>query len=1075
MTLSCPTILAAGSSIRLEFMSWWVALLIFLALAAYVLVLGRRSLNGLGPARKWVAITIRLCVVLVFVLLLAGLRIQRQHKALEVWVLRDISDSTDLVDKAQLPAGKNVQQAVEDYLKDAARDNRKKAEDRIAVISFQDQAVVDALPSSDLKLDTVSIRERGHGTDASSAINLALASMSPDTMHRIVLITDANNNAGDIDAAVASAKSQGIPIDVMPLMYNVQNAVMIERFIAPTWQRENEPFNLTVIVRFTGNKPIEGTLQIDHKTDVHTDPIGDPIHVRLDPNANPEHQTAVHIRVPALRSAGVHRFIAKFTPDPGSLAAAGGTVTADIDKINQAAEAFVFVKGEQQILFVDNYRGNEGHYLRHQLIGAKVNLKTCTLDQFPKNLVELQNYDAVILGNVPHGSEGMSQEQDQHLARYVHDLGGGLIMLGGEDSFGAGGWQGSKVAEVLPVDMEVPAQRQVGKGALVLVMHSCEIPDGSGTYWGQQCALQAIRTLSSQDEIGIVSYNWNGANGGGANWDFVLQEKGNGQSVNDAAKKMKLGDMPSFDDALNVALNGKAGEHCLIKSNARHKHVIIISDGDPQKPQVALMNQYKTARISISTVSVYPHAGQNPPAMQEIPGEAGGPPFGKVYGPINSNNNQLPQIFIKEATIVRRSLIQENKDGMAVKLVDASDSIVAGMDASHPPPPVTGMILTSAKQDPRIVMSLASGKLNDPILAHWQAGLGKTLVFTSEPTTAWGKNWLEWPGFQEFWRRAVATVVRPAMSGDFDVQTTVNGTKGKIVVTGIGKDQKFLDFLKVDGFVLAPDGTTAIPVHLDQTGAGTYQAEFTANDPGSYVVGLSYGGQGADGKPIGGILRGGVAVNSQPEFRDLQSNDAKLAEIAERTGGRLLDPWDAKNANFFSRDKVAVSASPLPVFDILLPILLGLILLDVALRRIAWDWASMKRMALTAGNKVRSFTSVRKVKSRETLDALRRVREEVAETKFRPAEGAGGLEASAPPPLPSAPAPNASAKFEAPAGVEGDITQVVGGASDKPIPAAPKKVQPKGGTGKEEGGYTSSLLEAKRRAQQQIKRKEEGP
>ena len=310
------------------------------------------------------------------------------------------------------------------------------------------------------------------------------------------------------------------------------------------------------------------------------------------------------------------------------------------------------------------------------------------------------------------------------------------------------------------------------------------------------------------------------------------------------------------------------------------------------------------------------------------------------------------------------------------------------------------------------------------------------------------------------------------MSGDFDVQTTVNGTKGKIVVTAFCKDQKFVDFLKVGGFVLAPDGKTAIPVHLEQTGAGTYQAEFNATDSGSYVVGLGYQGQGADGKPTAGILRGGVAVNSQPEYRDLQSNDTKLAEIADKTGGNVLTPWDAQNANFFSRENVAVTASPLPVWDILLPILLGLIILDVAARRIAWDWASIRRMGLAVSTRVRSFTTVNKVKSRDTLDAFRRVREEVAETKFRPAEGAG-LQPAQPPPIPQSAPPNASAKFEAPAGVEGDIAQVVGGASDKPIPAPPKKVDPKGGKGQDPGTYTSSLLEAKRRAQQQIKRKEE--
>ena len=57
-------------------------------------------------------------------------------------------------------------------------------------------------------------------------------------------------------------------------------------------------------------------------------------------------------------------------------------------------------------------------------------------------------------------------------------------------------------------------------------------------------------------------------------------------------------------------------------------------------------------------------------------------------------------------------------------------------------------------------------------------------------------------------------------------------------------------------------------------------------------------------------------------------------------------------------------------------------------------------------------------------------------------------------------------------GVEGDISKVVGGATDKPVPSAPKHAQPKGA--QPEGGHTSSLLEAKRRAQRQMKEREEG-
>ena len=192
-----------------------------------------------------------------------------------------------------------------------------------------------------------------------------------------------------------------------------------------------------------------------------------------------------------------------------------------------------------------------------------------------------------------------------------------------------------------------------------------------------------------------------------------------------------------------------------------------------------------------------------------------------------------------------------------------------------------------------------------------------------------------------------------------------------------------------------------------------------------------------------------------------------MANIATQTGGRIYDPFDLDPKELFRREGLRQSASPLPIWDLLVPALLGLIIVDVATRRIAWDWVSTKKMAAGVAERVRGFTTTRKVESAATLGALRKVREEVAEQQFRPREQEG---AAAPGAEPAAQRPDPHAKFEA-KGVEGDISKLVGGAADKPIPAAPKKVEPKGEPGGP-GGHTGSLLEAKRRAQQQIRQKE---
>jgi hypothetical protein len=297
------------------------------------------------------------------------------------------------------------------------------------------------------------------------------------------------------------------------------------------------------------------------------------------------------------------------------------------------------------------------------------------------------------------------------------------------------------------------------------------------------------------------------------------------------------------------------------------------------------------------------------------------------------------------------------------------------------------------------------------------------------------------------------------MSADFDVQTVQVGDKGKITVEALNRDSAFLNFLAVGGTVVGPDGK-AVNVRLVQTGPGTYEGEFDADLPGNYVAVLNY--RGAQNQQ--GVMLSGMAVNSSPELRDLKSNDAMLTEIARRTGGRVLEAFAPETADLFTREGLVKTASPLPIWDIMIPILLALIILDIAIRRIAWDWLATKRLAASAANYVRSFTTTRQVEAKPTLDALKRVREEVAEQKFRVEEPVAVLSEDE--------APDPSRKFEA-KGVEGDITQVVGGATDKPLPKAPKKVEPKGGPAGA-GDHMGGLLQAKKRAQQQIRQKEEG-
>src|SRR5687768_13484197 len=140
MFLTDLPILAIVWPLKFEYMRGWHAALLFLALAIPIVLLGIRSLAGLGPVRRWVALGARLLVLLAFLVLIAGARWDRVNKDVEVIVLRDVSESTRLMSNLPAPT---LRDAVDIWLdKTIQDDEEKELTDRIGVISFDSQAYV---------------------------------------------------------------------------------------------------------------------------------------------------------------------------------------------------------------------------------------------------------------------------------------------------------------------------------------------------------------------------------------------------------------------------------------------------------------------------------------------------------------------------------------------------------------------------------------------------------------------------------------------------------------------------------------------------------------------------------------------------------------------------------------------------------------------------------------------------------------------------------------------------------------------------------------------------------------------
>jgi uncharacterized membrane protein/Mg-chelatase subunit ChlD len=906
---------------------WWL-ILIPLILPPLVLM-SMRSLAGLGWIRRAVAILLRATVVTLIVLALAELQMVRRNDRLATLFLLDLSQSVPR--DRQAPMLQYVNSAI---------NSQKRKDDLAGVIAFGKAPKVE-LPPTPYPSDLMGIESTidGEFTDLGSAIKLALATFPEDTARRIVILSDGNENRGNALEQALSANGLNVQIDVLPIEYSYDREVLVDKISLPPDVKKGETVNINVVVK--ASEPSSGTLQIYQKSDNYRSPAAGneqpiPVELKRGPNVFTLKQT--------ITEPNFYTFTAEFVPDKDS---------GDRRAINNVAEGFTHARGVGHVLLIEGTAGEHVELvkaLREKKLevtvlsaGQVTGSGTVGGDSLPSDLAQLQAYDTVILGNVPKDS--LTESQQKMLEANVHDMGSGLIMLGGPSSFGAGGWMNTPVEKALPVDMQIKAMRVQGKSAMAMIMHASEIAQGN--YWQKVVAEEALKTLSYYDYAGLI--HWQGQEA----WLFPVKAIGdNKQSMLSSIDRMTPGDMPDFDPSLQMAMRG-----LMAKTDAMTRHIVVISDGDPTPPTPAVVNQLIARKITVTAVLTAAH-GNDTQAISVMKNLAD-KTKGRFYNVTNSK--ALPRIYQKEARLISRPLIFERQPGWSPTLSYASEP-VTGLPAEMPP--ITGLVLTSLKESELVEAPLMSPLPTGqpyPLLAHWTYGLGRTLAFTSDAGRKWTTAWPTWDSYAAFWSQVVRWSMRPVDAGNLTLSVRRDEGRIKVVVDALDKENQFLNFLQIQGNAVDPD-MNRTTVELAQTAPGRYEGTIeNAEQRGNYFVTLGY--HGADG--VQGVISTGVSVPYSDEYRELQSNRVTLETIATLTNG-LIIPWkDRPNGTIdlartleggdvFRRDAFL---KPPRSFQDLWPRLLWLaavlFLFDVAVRRVSPDFGRMRKVISEHWQKLR--------------------------------------------------------------------------------------------------------------------------
>ncbi len=872
---------------------WW---LVAFAILPPLIVLGlwegrtvrhRRVALGVvqaGPERMRarLAALVRALIFSALLLALAGLQIVRAAGPQGTVYLVDVSASVSNADQAAALA--YVRQALADTAPDA----------RAAVIYFAAQPIVARAPDATGPLPPVPLTLPRSATDVAAAIRLGLGLLPDAGPRRLVLLSDGLDTGGDAASAAAEAAASGVPISVVPLHAGASQDVAVDSVSAPGRVAIGQAFE--VIVQVSSATAEGAELRVYQDATLLADR-----QVSLLGGTNT-------FRIPATAGdQGFHIYRAE-------IAAANDQWTQ-----NDQAAGYTVVSGPPRVLIVAG-SPDDGDPLRVALTAAHVDAQVITPDAVPHTLDGLAAYDTVVLANV--AAPLLGADTEQALQSYVRDLGRGLVMVGGELSFGAGGYLGTAVEAALPVSMQVRSPQSQADVALALVvdksgsMGRCHC-GSTGAFRStnvqsageskvdiaKQAILKAAATLAPTDRIGVVAFDTL------ARWVVQMQPLAQVPDLSGEIAGIQA------DGDTNLLTGLRAATTALEETPAQVKHMILLSDGWTQGGSYnAIVDEMRRNNITLSAIA--DGSGSDNNVLKTLAQDAGG----RYYSADDSAS--VPQLFLKETVLTTGAYFVETP---TVPSLIRAGPILQGLDTAALPP-LSGYNSTTPRDTAQVALAAPNG---DPILAQWQYGLGRAVAWTPDMKGRWATAWVQWAGFAQFAAQLVDWTLPRSNIPALDATAAVAGGQAQIAVDAHDPTGAARTGLPTTVHIDGPNGSVS-EVPLTELRPGHYTGQVVAGAPGAYQAVVSQ--QTLTGTVVATTTLG-LVVPYPAEYRLPASPDAGLAglrALAAVGGGRVLDLGQP------------VAAAPLgsapptrvPAWPFLLTVALLLFPVDVAVRRL---------------------------------------------------------------------------------------------------------------------------------------------
>ena len=680
---------------------------------------------------------------------------------------------------------------------------------------------------------------------SSTNLEAALNQIAGDPNARggpIAVVTDGWENRGDAANAVNALRAAGIQLYIFtpPGAQSIANIAMTQLSLPPALAKA-EPFALGVTMMNLNAVPAAGTITVERNgqtLDQRTVTIA-PGQTRFDFPVHSE-------------SAGLVNYRASFRPANPAL---------DTYPEDDSLQGWVGIGAQRKVLIVTGSQ-RDARYLDPVVRSLGLEPTIAVADNAAWN-GSPKGYDLVVLNNVSRAR--VTPAAQDALVQYVAG-GGSLAMVGGDQSFGLGGWQDSPVARVMPVTMK-PPERHERKRALVLVIDkSGSMGRNDKLEYAKAAALTVTKTLSDNDLISVIGFD---------SQPFVvipLETVGSSRPYfSELIGRLKARGTTFLMPALEEADRALAG------SGAAIKHVVILTDGETGGTAAMYYDLVSTMHhdggVTISTIAVGREANLN--LLQSI-AQYGGGGFYQTDSPAN-----LPELFLADVRQRGGDTTMVEKEFVPYSV--SPDPVLKDL-AGRQLPALKGFVATQLKPGASLSVFVDSAGVRAPVVASWKFGAGKALAVTTDASGRWSSGWIESGVFGPLWDKLVAwmTPQTTTTAQKFDVALGYRAGRIEIRLTDYS-DNPRISGQPLDAVIRRPDGSRADAI-LSESAPGELSGSLEAMTSGNYYIQLHPpAGSNQTYPPLAYT----VSPSINAEAPRPAPNYGLLERLASATGGRL--------------------------------------------------------------------------------------------------------------------------------------------------------------------------------------------